>query len=246
MPRSVCLAVPGSLALLGARTPAVELRHACQAETIVGRRNTDASCAQRPRPSPTSRSPPTMTTRPASTTRPTPSISDQLSGSFLTSSPGSFLASVEDIIAMHLREPAPVPLARPATRGVIRSRSRARISPEIRSLGYLGWARRKTRHSRRHRVVATRTRRHGPRAWRALGRRAAAVEKAGRFGQAAGRGARASQARRAPEASTGRRGYETGTGRGGCHASTGRGTCETSTRRAARRERSADHALGEP
>ena len=30
-----------------------------------------------------------------STTRPTPSIGDQLSGSFLTSSPGSFLASVE-------------------------------------------------------------------------------------------------------------------------------------------------------
>jgi hypothetical protein len=105
MPRSVCLAVPGSLALLGAARPLSSSDTHVRQKTIVGRRNTDASCAQRPRPSPTSRSLPTTTTRPVSTTRPTTAISDRLSGSFLTSSPGSFLISVEAPEALATLEP---------------------------------------------------------------------------------------------------------------------------------------------
>jgi hypothetical protein len=116
------LGPPRGAALAGSpprRTLAVARRPAHQVETIVGICSTGASCAQRPRPSPTTRSaaghshhrpcarqlaiatndhalgrwpqpPPT-----------TPVAVDQLSGSLLTSSPGSLLASVEVALDTH-------------------------------------------------------------------------------------------------------------------------------------------------
>jgi hypothetical protein len=52
MPRSICFAVPGSLALRSATRPLPVPQRAHPAGTIVGTRSTVASCAQRPRPSP--------------------------------------------------------------------------------------------------------------------------------------------------------------------------------------------------